>query len=185
MPGKTSVSVVMGQASSLRYSDPEYQAVRVATTILGSGFTGRLMSNVRDKEGLTYGIGAGLAGDTFNDGDWKISATFSPALLDQGIDSTRRQLTAWYQEGVTPEEVERTKSRLIGSFEVGLATTSGMASNLLMTLHRGYDLTWLDRYAPTLNALTTEQVNAAVKKHLKPQDLYLIRAGTMLGTEAR
>ena len=35
-----------------------------------SGFTGRLMANVRDKEGLTYGIGSSLSSDTFTDGDW-------------------------------------------------------------------------------------------------------------------
>ena len=74
MPDKPSVTVVLGQTSGLRYSDPDYQALRVATAILGSGFTGRLMANVRDKEGLTYGIGSYVSGDTFVDGDWRISA---------------------------------------------------------------------------------------------------------------
>ena len=185
MPGKTSASVVLGQASGLRYRDPDYQAVRLATAILGSGFTGRLMANVRDKEGLTYGIGSYLFGDTFTDGAWQISASFAPALLDKGITSTKRQLMSWYEEGVTTEEVERAKSRLIGSFEVGLATSSGMANNLLATVNRGYDLGWLDRFAPTLAAITTDQVNHAVKKHLRPDELYLVRAGTFGGVEAK
>jgi zinc protease len=185
MPGKTSVTVVMGQASGLKYSDPDYQAVRVATTILGSGFTGRLMANVRDKEGLTYGIGSSLAGDTFNDGDWKITATFAPTLLDKGLASTKRQLTSWYEGGVTPEEVERTKTNLIGRFEVGLATTGGLASTILTTVHRGFDLTWLDQYAPSLQSLTTQQVNSAVKKYLRPEDLYIVRAGTIFGADAK
>jgi molybdopterin synthase catalytic subunit len=43
------------------------------------------MANVRDKEGLTYGIGSSLARDTFSDGDWKITATFAPALLEKGL----------------------------------------------------------------------------------------------------
>ena len=184
MPGKTSVSVVMGQASGLKYSDPEYQALRLATAIFGSGFTGRLMANVRDKEGLTYGIGSNLSADTFTDGDWRISATFAPALLDKGIESTKRQLTSWYESGVTADEVERRKTNLIGTFEVGLATSDGVASNLMSTVHRGYDLGWLDRYASTLNALTTEQVNAAIKKHLKPESFFMVKAGTMVGAEA-
>lgn len=184
MPGKTSVSVVLGQTSGLKYSDPDYQAYRVATAILGSGFTGRLMANVRDKEGLTYGIGSSLAADTFTDGDWRITATFAPTLLDKGIDSAKRQLTLWYDKGVTADEVERKKTNLIGTFEVGLATSDGVAGNLLSTVHRGYDLGWLDRYAPTLNALTTEQVNAAIKKYLRPDNLYTIKAGSMIGAEA-
>jgi zinc protease len=181
MPGKTSITVVMGQASGLKYSDPDYQALRVATTILGSGFTGRLMSNVRDKEGLTYGIGSNLSGDTFTDGAWSITATFAPTLLDKGIASTKRQLTSWYQDGVTPAEVERTKTNLIGRFEVGTATTEGLADTILTTVQRGLDLQWLDRYAPTLNALTTDQVNAAVKKYIRPDELYVVKAGTIFG----
>ena len=185
MPGKTSVSVVMGQASGLKYSDPDYQAIRVATAILGSGFTGRLMANVRDKEGLTYGIGSSLSSDTFTDGDWRMTATFSPTLLDKGIASAKRQLTSWYEQGVTADEVERRKANLIGTFEVGLATSGGVANSLLTTVHRGFDLGWLDRYANTLNALTTEQVNAAIKKHLRPDNFYTVKAGTIVGAEVK
>ena len=185
MPGKTSVSVVMGQGSGLKYSDPDYQAVRLATAILGSGFTGRLMANVRDKEGLTYGISSSLSGDTFTDGDWRMTATFAPALLDKGIASAKRQLTEWYEKGVTADEVERRKTNLIGTFEVSLATSGGVANNLLATVHRGYDLGWLDRYATTLNAITTGQVNTAIKKYLRPDDFFLIKAGTIVGAEGK
>ena len=55
---KPSVSVILGQATGLRYRDPDSLALRIGTAILGRGFTGRLMGTVRDKEGLTYNIGA-------------------------------------------------------------------------------------------------------------------------------
>ena len=182
MPDKTSISVVFGQASGLRYNDPDYQALRVATAILGSGFTGRLMANVRDKEGLTYGIRSNLSHDTFSDGDWKIEATFAPALLDKGIASAKRQLAMWYEAGVTPAEVEARKTNLIGTYKVGLATTDGMAGALLSAVHRGYDVSWLDEYPNKIASLTTEQVNAVIKKHLKPSEMVLIKAGTVPGT---
>lgn len=183
MPDKTSVSVVLGQTSGLRYSDPDYQALRVATAILGSGFTGRLMANVRDKEGLTYDVGAGLAHDMFNDGDWKISASFAPALLEKGLASTRRQLMLWYDAGVTPVEIEARKSNLIGSFKVNLATTGGMADALLTAVNRGYDVTWLDDFPVKVNALSNEQVNGAIRKYLKPDNMFLIKAGTLPAPE--
>ena len=179
MPGKTSVSVVMGQASRLRYQDPDYQALRLATAILGSGFTGRLMANVRDKEGLTYGVGAGMGNDMFNDGDWRISATFAPNLLDKGIASTQRQLKLWYEAGATAAEISARKSNLIGEFKVNLATTGGMAGALLGAVNRGFDLSWLDEYPAKVNALSNEQVNAAIKKYLKPETMVLVKAGTL------
>ena len=178
MAGKTSVSVVLGQASGLHYSDPDYQALRLATAILGSGFTGRLMANVRDKEGLTYGVGSALQGDTFNDGDWRIAATFAPGLLDKGIASTQRQLKLWYDAGATPKEISARKSNLIGEFKVNLATTGGMAGALLSAVNRGYDVSWLDEFPTRIDALSVEQVNATIKKYLKPESMVLIKAGT-------
>nr|WP_295774381.1 pitrilysin family protein [Rhodoferax sp.] len=178
MDGKTSVSVVMGQPSGLHYNDPDYQALRLATEILGSGFTGRLMANVRDVEGLTYGIDAAMSNDTFNDGDWRIGATFAPDLLDKGIASTQRQLKRWYDAGVTPAEITARKSNVIGAFKVGLATTGGMAGVLLNAVNRGYDATWLDEFPVKVNALSNEQVNGAIKKYLKPESMVMVKAGT-------
>jgi zinc protease len=178
MDGKTSVSVVMGQPSGLRYSDPDYQALRLATAILGDGFTGRLMANVRDKEGLTYDVRSLLQNDMFNDGDWRLSGSFAPDLLDQGIASTQRQLKLWYDKGVTPVEVSARKSNVIGAFKVALTTTEGMAGSLLAAVNRGYDVSWLDELPARVNALTAEQVNASIKKHLKPETMVLVKAGT-------
>ena len=181
MPEKTSVSVVFAQTSRLRYGEADYQALRLGTAILGSGFTGRLMGNVRDKEGLTYGIGASLNNDTFADGDFRIGGTFAPNLLEKGIASTQRQLKLWYEQGVTDKEVSDRKTNLIGRYKVSLATTDGMANQLLATVHRGLPLSWLDTYPQEIAALTPAQVNGAIKKHLNPDEMYLIKAGTVPG----
>jgi len=179
MPEKPNVSVILGQASGIKYTDPDAIPLRVATTILGSGFTGRLMATVRDKEGLTYGIGSRVGNDSFTEGDWRINASFAPALLEKGLASTRRELKKWYDDGVTAAELERTKTNLTGSYKVGLATTDGIAGIILITVNRGFDLTWLDEYPQKIDAVTLDQVNAAIKKHLNPDDMILIKAGTV------
>lgn len=185
MADKTSVSITLGQATGLHYGDPGYFALRTATAILGSGFTGRLMGNVRDKEGLTYGIGSSLNRDAFTDGDWSITATFAPALLDKGIASTKRQLKLWYDDGVTPDELERRKDNLVGSFKVGLATTNGLAQSLLLAVQRGKDPSWLDQYPGVIRALTLAEVNGSIKQHLKPDEMFLIKAGTVPGATSK
>lgn len=179
MPDKTSITIVLGQPTGLSYRDPDAIALRAATAILGSGFTGRLMANVRDREGLTYGIGSNVGRDTFTDGDWRITATFGPALLEKGLASTKRELTTWYEKGVTDDELARRKGDLVGSFKVGLATTDGMAEALLAAVHRGYDVSWLDEYPKRVEALTTTQLNTVIKKYLKPDSMVLIKAGTV------
>lgn len=179
MADKPSVTVVFGQATGLKYSDPEALALRVGTAVLGRGFTGRLMANVRDKEGLTYGISAGVSNDSFADGEWRISANFAPQLLEKGMASTNRELNSWHKDGVTAAELERVKSALIGTFKVGMATTDGLSNALLDSVHRGYDVRWLDEYTKRVAALTLPEVNAAIKKHLQPEKMTVIKAGSV------
>jgi len=179
MADKPNVSVILGQATGLKYSDPDSLALRVGTAVLGRGFTGRLMASVRDKEGLTYGIGSGLLSDSLVDGEWRITANFAPQLLDKGMNSTKRELDAWYKDGVTAAELDRVKSALIGTFKVGMATTDGLSNALLDSVHRGYDVNWLDEYPKRVAALTLPEVNAAIKKHLAPDKMTVIKAGSV------
>jgi zinc protease len=181
MADKTNVSLVWGQATQLRYGEPDALALRVGTSALGSGFTGRLMANVRDKEGLTYGIGSFIANDTYVDGDWRITANFSPDLLGKGIESTKRQLTAWHKDGITAEELANNKGKFVGAFKLGLSTTTGMATTVLNTLNRDLPLTFVDEFGGKINALTLAQVNGAIKQHLNPEQMVMIKAGTVPG----
>ena len=176
---KPSISVILGQATGLRYRDPDALALRVGAAILGHGFTSRLMSTVRDREGLTYGIGASVNEDTVTDGSFDISATFAPALLDKGLASTRRELDKWWHDGVTDRELDARKDGLIGTYLVSLATTGGIAGAILTDIQRGLPLSWLDEYPAAVRALTAAKVNAAIRTHLDPSAMVLVEAGSV------
>jgi zinc protease len=179
LKGKPSVSVLLGQATGLTYRDPDALALRIGTAVFGHGFTGRLMGTVRDKEGLTYNIGAGVGEDSIADGDWAISASFAPALLTKGIASTRREMQKWWSDGITATELADRKEGVVGGYFVSLSTTGGVAGTILTALQRGYDLSWLDGYPAAVNALTLAQVNTAIKTHLNPSTMVLVEAGSV------
>ena len=179
LPDKPSVSMILGQATGLRYRDPEALALRVGTAILGHGFTGRLMGTVRDKEGLTYNISAAVTEDSIADGAWDISASFAPSLLEKGVASTRRELDEWWQAGITDAELSARKQGIVGGYLVGLSTTGGIANAILTAVQRGYDVSWLDRYPEAIKALTRDQVNAAIHSHLDPKNMVLVEAGSV------
>jgi zinc protease len=176
---KPSVTVIIGQPTGLRYKDPDALALRVGTAILGSGFTGRLMGIVRDKEGLTYSISAVVSDDSITDGRWDISASFAPGLLDKGIASTRRELGRWWSDGVTEQELAARKQGMVGTYLVGLSTTAGLAGAILTNIQRGYDVNRLDEFPEAVNSLTRNQVNAAIKTHIDPAKMVLAEAGSV------
>ncbi len=179
LAGKPSVTVMLGEATGLRFSDPDSLALRVGTAVLGQGFTGRLMSTVRDREGLTYGVGAGIDQDTYGSGAFFISATFAPQLLDKGLAATQGVLGKWWSDGITEPELDQRKQSMVGSFQVGLSTTGGMAMALLATVQRGLEPSWLDRYPQMLRALQLQEVNSAIHRHLDPAHMTLVEVGTL------
>jgi zinc protease len=184
MPGKTSVSFVIGQPSGLRYRDADYQALNMATSVLGSGFfSARLLDIIRNREGLTYGIFAALGADTYADGAWSIEATFAPELLEKGAAATRRELERFYREGLTAEELATFKVTLTGSYKVALATSGGVAGALLNALQRGYGPEWVDAFPRRLEALSLAEVNAAIRQHLDPAKMVTVMAGTLPETK--
>jgi zinc protease len=137
------------------------------------------MGTVRDREGLTYGIGAGVGEDSIVDGDWAVSASFAPSLLERGVASTRRVIAAWWADGVTDAELTAHKQGLIGSYGVGLSTAGGVAAAILAAVQRGYDLSWLDGYPQAIRALTRDEVNRAIRTHLDPNAMVLVEAGSI------
>jgi zinc protease len=185
MPGKASVTVLIGQPSGLRYVDSDRAALATATEIFGGGFfSSRLLATVRAREGLTYAIYAGLGSDSYTDGQWMIQATFAPELLDQGIAATRRELRRFVTDGVTADELGDFKSTIIGSYKIGLATSEGAAAQLLVNVQRGLPVGYIDEFPQKIAALTLEQVNGAIKKYLHPDTMLTVEAGTLPGTAA-
>ena len=84
VPDKTSADMFIGQAIGIDRNHDDYYPLMVGLYVFGGNFSARLMSTVRDQQGLTYGISAGLGGvDNGNDGYWFSWGTFAPGLLER------------------------------------------------------------------------------------------------------
>lgn len=180
MPGKTSVSFVIGQPSGLRYTDPAYQPLHFATSVLGSGFfSARLLDIIRNREGLTYGITASLSADTYADCAWSIQGTFAPELQEKGAASTLRELKRFHVEGLTADELKTFKVTLTGSYKVALSTTGGLAGAILNALQRSYGPEWVDEFPRRIQTIGLPEANAAIKRSIDPARMVTVLAGTL------
>lgn len=177
MADKSSVSVLLGQMTTVSAADADWLPLRVANDMLGSGFTSRLVGNVRDREGLTYHIRSAMADDAVRPGLFTVQASFAPAMLERGITSTTREVTQWWEKGLTADELEFRKTSMAGEYTVSLETTTGLAEQILQCVRRGFALTWLDEYPAQLHALTLDQVNGVIRKALDPKKMTLVKAG--------
>jgi zinc protease len=180
IPEKTSVAYMRGLPVNVRPTSPESIPLAVANQIFGGPtFTSRLMATVRDREGLTYGIGSTISGDTFTEGSMTIRATFAPSLLDRGMVSVDQQLKTYLEKGPTEDELSYHKQFLIGNYKISLATTEGIASKILSTIQQELPLSFLDQYPVKVGSVTLEQANAVFRKYIKPEEMTTVIAGTV------
>lgn len=179
IPDKTSVSVRMGSCTSLKRSNPNYIAFSVANYILGGNFNARLMESIRQKQGLTYSIYSFHTGDIIGAGHWELSASFSPNLLDQGLEAINQELLKWYEEGVTEKEVNEAVETIKGKYLVGLSQSQNVASQIHSFMLRGFAPSYIDIFPKILNRITASQTNEAIKSYFNPNSVQTIAVGSI------
>jgi len=176
---RNNLDVVFAHPLDVRTTDPDYLALWTGVFVLGGNFSSRLMSTIRDRDGLTYGIRSSLSGmNSLHGGAWSTSVTLSQENLERGIDATLAEITAFVESGVTASELEERKQTLKGSYQVQLATTAGLASRVLTNLERGHAMEMIDDHPQRIEDLTLSDVNRMIGKCLTPEKLVIASAGS-------
>ncbi len=178
VPDKSNYDVRLGQGVPLVRIDADYQPLRVGLYALGGNFSSRLMQEVRDRQGLTYGIRASLQNvEKDQQGHFEVGGGFSPADLERGLDATRAVIAEWHEAGLEEDELARVQETLVGTYDVGLSATGGLAATLLARAEQGFTPAYLDTYRDEIRAVTTAQVQRAVQRLLDPEKLLVVTSG--------
>lgn len=181
MKDKTSTDVFMGSYHGLTHTDDDFYPLLVGIQILGGhGFNARLMQEVRDRRGLTYGAYATLRGTKHKtDGFWYAWSTFAPELLHDGLTALRNEIVQLTDEGVSQQEVANKTTQLCGQYTVGLATTTGIAYTLRTNAEEGYAVSEIDRFTEKMHSVTAAHVNAAIARHIDADNMTTVIAGAV------
>jgi zinc protease len=175
---KANVDILLGSAASLRRSSSDYYAAVLANSALGeSTLSSRLGLKVRDQEGLTYGINSRFRAPSLAAGPWYVGVSVNPNNIEKAINSALSVLRDYVQNGVREDELADEKSSAIGSFKVSLATNSGLAQAMWNAEFYGLGLDYIDRYPQIIQSVTVEEVNAAIRKYFRPDQLTVVIAG--------
>ncbi len=177
---KSSVDLFLAHPITLDVNSKEFFALKLGLHILGGDFVSRLMQEVREKRGLTYGTNSSVVG--VSDGDtglFFVWGTFAQALLAKGTTITREVLKTWVKKGISKSEFERAKEAMPGNYLVSLSNSGGVASAIMHILQTGKELSFLDTYPNLIQSLGLKDVNAAIKKYVRPDRLVLSAAGSI------
>jgi zinc protease len=175
---KANVDILLGSAASLRRSSEDYYAAVLANSALGeSTLSSRLGLQVRDQEGLTYGINSRFRAPSLAAGPWYVGVSVNPNNIEKAINSALNVLRDYVRNGIREDELGDEKSSAIGSFKVSLATNAGLAQAMWNAEFYNLGIDYIDRYPQIIQSVTVEEVNAAIRKYFRPDQLTVVIAG--------
>ena len=158
-------------------SDPDFVAAYVMNFVLGDGgFGSRLMEEIREKRGLTYGIYTGLA--AWDNGGLLIgSVSTQNARAGETLDILRAELKKMADNGPTEKELEEAKTYLTGSYALRFDSSGKIARQLLGIQQEDLGIDYVQKRNDLIRAVTVEDAKRVAKRLIDPAALNISIVG--------
>jgi predicted Zn-dependent peptidase len=155
---------------------PDYPAMAVVNTIFGGYFGSRLMSNLREDKGYTYGIGSAIVSMKQN-GYFFISTEVGAEVTKSAIDEIYSEFELMKEESVDAEELEMARNYMLGTFLKGIDGAFHLAERFKSVYLYGLDYTYYDRYLDKLRSIQADEIQELAKKYFDPARFYELVVG--------
>ncbi|WP_323783982.1 pitrilysin family protein [Thalassovita sp.] len=184
VPFDTPQSVAIFGQKGIDREDPDFFAAFVLDNILGGGsFESRLMQEVREKRGLTYGIYSFLA-DKDQAKLWMGSVASANDRIAQAVQVIRDEWVRLAENGVTQQELDDSKTYLTGVYPLRFDSNSAIANIMVAMQMSDMPIDYIATRNDMVNAVTLDDVNRVAKRLLDPEHLSFVVVGQPEGLAA-
>lgn len=175
--GKSQVVTYLGTCGIARRDPRYYSAILFNHVLGGDTLSSRLGTEIRDRQGLTYGIYSYFAAGE-HAGPFAIQMQTSPEDNEQAIQSTL-MLLEQFRQGITVDELETAKRTFLNSYPVDLAAPDLLAQRILMNEVHGFPTTDTQTFPQRIEAVDLDAVNDAIASLIHPDQLVIVTAGSL------
>jgi len=179
-PDKENAVFFARENLDMRDDDADFPALFVADYILGggAGFESRLMTRIRQKEGLSYGVGSELGvGSEDRAATWTAYAIAAPQNMAKVEAAFKEEVARALKDGFTDAEVAAAKSGILQTRAQTRAQDGALAGAWSGNLYLGRTFEWSKEFEQKVTKLTPAQVSAALRKYIDPAKLTIVKAG--------
>jgi len=168
--------ILIGQTGYKR-GDPDYFKLYLANHPFGgSGFTSRLMKEIRVKRGLSYSVYSYFS-PSRELGPFVMGLQTKVEQVDEAKKVLNEMLKAYLEAGATAQEIEGSKLNITGGFPMNIAGNSNIGNYADVIGFFGLPLDYLDQFTDQVNAVTKEQAADAMRRRIDPDALLTIIVG--------
>jgi predicted Zn-dependent peptidase len=154
----------------------DYFEFTILNTVLGGYFGSRLMSNIREDKGYTYGIGSGLMTDK-SDGYFYIATEVGTSVKKEAVKEIYHEIEHLCIKKIEENELMLVKNYLFGSFQRSIDGVFSLADRHKILLLNNLTTNHLHKYLETLKSVTPERLQSLAQKHLFEITLTEVIAG--------
>ena len=154
----------------------DYPAMQVLNTVLGGYFGSRLMSNIREDKGYTYGIGSGII-SLQNAGWFFISTEVGVDVCKNAVNEIYSEIKKMRTEIIPAEELKLVKSYILGVFLRSVDGPFALADKFKNIHLYGLGYDYYDRYINTVKTVTAEELKALAQKYLNEEEMIELVVG--------
>ena len=168
--------VLLGQPGHPR-SDPDFFPLLLGNYVLGGGgFASRLMAEVREKRGLTYGVYSYFAPGN-HAGAFTVGLQTRPDQADQALALVREVVARFVADGPTDAELEAAKSFMVNGFALRIDTNRKLLDNVANMLWLGLPPDYLQTWTAAVQAVKAADIRRAFGRVLQPQRMVAVVVG--------
>ncbi|MFD2203211.1 M16 family metallopeptidase [Shivajiella indica] len=178
-PDKPNAFFLAIQQLEMNDSHEDYPALVIGDFMLGGGFlNSRLAVRIRQKEGLSYGVGSWFsAGSIDKLANFQTYAIYAPENLEKLEQAFREEITKVLEEGFTHEEVAAAKAGWLQNRSVNRSQDFFLTGTLNGNLFLKRTIEWDQELEDKVNALTPQQIQEAMKRHFDLGKMSIVKAG--------
>lgn len=155
---------------------PDYIGFQVLNTILGDYFGSRLMSNIREDKGFTYGIGSAIM-ELHNDGYFVIVTEVGKEVTEATLAEIKLELKRLQEDLVDTDELELVKNYMLGQLLKSADGPYAMLDMYNSVDMYGLDLSFYDDAIAQIRSITPERVRELAVQYLNWEDFLIVTAG--------
>jgi zinc protease len=157
-------------------SHPDYIPMQVLNTTLGGYFGSRLMTNIREDKGYTYGIGS-AAGSLLYEGYFLIATEVGVKVCNNALDEIYKEIERLKTEPVPDEELTLVKNYMLGSFLRSIDGPFEQAEKFKNVMLFGLDYSYYEKFVHTVKSITSNDLLELANRYFQRDSLYELVAG--------